>query len=153
MAPVRDSEDFGKGAVSLTHQKEAQQMMATKYNSRVIELFKSGAATPAQWAELVEAVGCAFERDMDTVAEIHKAIGLTAEQKVNFDEEDARFLPERTAALAAAGSEDEKLRMIMSSAEATERKAEQAGDCAWEATLQRLQPSAPGIGVAVVCAV
>jgi len=153
MAPVRDSEDFGKGAVSLTHQKEAQQMMTAEYNRRLATFIKSGKLTPAQRAELVNAVGRAFDHDVDALAEINKAIGFTAAQKVWDIEEDTRSLPERTAALAAAGSEDEKLRMIMSSAEATERKAEQAGDCAWEATLRRLQPSAPGIGVAVVCAV
>jgi hypothetical protein len=128
-------------------------MMAAEYDRRLVTLIKSGKLTPAQRAELVNAVGRAFDHDVDALAEINKAIGFTAAQKVWDIEEDARFLPERTAALAAAGSEDEKLRMIMSSVEATERKAEQAGDCAWGATLRRLQPSAPGIGVAVVCTV
>jgi len=139
--------------VSLTHQKEAQQMMTAEYNRRLATFIKSGKLTPAQRAELVDAIGRAFDHDIESVAEINKAIGFTAAQKVWDIEEDTRSLPERTAALAAAGSEDEKLRMIMSSVETTERKAERAGNRAWKATLRGLQPSAPGIGVAVVCTV
>ena len=123
-------------------------MLASEYDRRVIELFKSGRATPAQEAELVEAVGCAFEQDTDKLKAIHKAIGFTAAQKVEFDEEDTRFLPERAAkdatALAACGSEKEKMQMIVSGIEATHRKAERAGDRTWGATLRKLRGAGVG---------
>jgi hypothetical protein len=63
-----------QGAVNLTHQKEVQ-VNTSEYGKRVIALFKSGKATKAQKAEMVEAVLFAFERGLCNVAAIHKAIG------------------------------------------------------------------------------
>ena len=116
-------------------------MMADEYNRRVVELFKSGKATPAQWAGVVGAIACAFDHDINALAEINKAVGFTAAQKVC-------TLHKRAAALAAA-SEDQKLQMILSSVEATERKAERAGNRRWKATRRRLGLNGPRVGVAV----
>lgn len=55
-------------------------MQVSEYGRRVIELFKSGKATEAQEAEMIEAVLSASEMDIANVASIHKAIGFTAEQ-------------------------------------------------------------------------
>ncbi len=55
-------------------------MMTSEYSRRVIELFKSGEATKAQEAEMIEAVLSASERGLENVTAIHKAIGFTAEQ-------------------------------------------------------------------------
>jgi hypothetical protein len=122
-----------------TYKKEAESMMATsKHDSRVVELFKSGRATPAQWAELVAAIGCAFDHDIESLTEINKAVGFAAAQKVCDDEEKARFLPERVAALAAASSEDERLRTICRNVEATARQADRAADRRWKATRRKL---------------
>jgi hypothetical protein len=121
-------------------------MMASDvYRDRIIELFKSGAATPGQWAAAANCVLIAScedapdEKERAGIKLIEDAIGFMAAQKVCFDEEDARLLPERRAALAAAGSEAERMRMIVSDTDATFQRAEQAGDRAWRATLRRLK--------------
>lgn len=50
-------------------------MFTDEYNKRLVELFKGGAATKAQWAELVEAVGCALDKDAEKLHAIHAGIG------------------------------------------------------------------------------
>jgi hypothetical protein len=113
-------------------------MVASKYDSRVLELFQSGRATPAQWAELVAAVGCALDHDLESVAEINRAVGFTAQLNVEEAAPRCRF----------RGSEDQKMQAIKDHVEAAERKAGRAADRAWQNTLRRLRPKAPTVHTA-----
>ena len=71
-------------------------MMTSEYGRRVIELFESGKATKAQKAEMVEAVLSAFERGLDNVALIHKAIKFDEAQAA----EEAEFVERYAHAMA-----------------------------------------------------
>lgn len=50
-----------------------------EYTSRVIALFRSGKATPAQEREMTEAIFAAGEEGADKLTAIHKGIGYCVE--------------------------------------------------------------------------
>ena len=62
------------------------------YFARIIELFKSGAATPEQWSAMAECVIVASEYGVAEAKGLEDAIGFTAQQGAYFAEEDARVL-------------------------------------------------------------
>lgn len=78
---TRVSQSGASGALRVSKDKE-DRLITKEYDRRVVALFKGGKATPAQWAELNEAVGAYGEEDSDKLKAIHEGIGYTGQEEV-----------------------------------------------------------------------